>query len=146
MQKNLEVKKTCHIFAIPKIKRSARITVSTQDSQSCNRSSILRPSTKNCLPLHRKKFLLPCRKYLLNISSFRPAGFVWTTRPDSLIFIRGFQSFSAVRTRSNMSKPCLQSKKLWLILTFLRKTLTPSRCKMFRLRASDRFQNPFFAR
>ena len=34
------------VCLIPKIKRSARITVSTQDSQSCNRSSILRPSTK----------------------------------------------------------------------------------------------------
>ena len=57
MQKNLEVKKTCHIFAIPKIKRSARITVSTQDSQSCNRSSILRPSTRKA-PNHLIKSLL----------------------------------------------------------------------------------------
>ena len=37
---------------------------------------------------------------------------LFAVAPDSLIFIRGFQSFSAVRTRSNMSKPCLQSKKL----------------------------------
>ena len=33
------------IFAFPK--RWVRITVSTQDSQSCNRSSILLPSTKS---------------------------------------------------------------------------------------------------
>ena len=33
-------------FAIPNEKRWVRITVSTQDSQSCNRSSILLPSTK----------------------------------------------------------------------------------------------------
>ena len=33
-------------FAIPNDKRSVRITVSTQDSQSCNRGSIPLPTTK----------------------------------------------------------------------------------------------------
>ena len=33
-------------FAIPNEKRSVRITVSTQDSQSCNRGSIPLPSTR----------------------------------------------------------------------------------------------------
>ena len=49
LQKNLEVKKKCvplQSQTIRTISRSVRITVSTQDSQSCNRGSIPLPTTK----------------------------------------------------------------------------------------------------
>ena len=41
-----------HIFAV-QTKRWVRITVSTQDSQSCNRSSILLPSTRKASQIGR---------------------------------------------------------------------------------------------
>lgn len=66
-----------------------------------------------------------------------------TGQPD---FYQGLSVFLRRPHQIEYVKAMPATKKLWLILTFLRKTLTPSRCKMFRLRASDRFQNPFFAR
>ena len=49
-------------FAIPNDKRSVRITVSTQDSQSCNRGSIPLPTTK-------KQFDLNCFFSFIQLSS-----------------------------------------------------------------------------
>ena len=46
MQKKFGSIKKILTFAFPKEKRSVRITVSTQDSQSCNRGSIPLPTTK----------------------------------------------------------------------------------------------------
>ena len=47
LQKNLEVKKFCVPLQSQTITTgSVRITVSTQDSQSCNRGSIPLPTTK----------------------------------------------------------------------------------------------------
>ena len=47
LRKNLEVIKKCVPLQSQTIKRSVRITVSTQDSQSCNRGSIPLPSTRS---------------------------------------------------------------------------------------------------
>ena len=45
-KKNLDCKKKCLPLQSQTTKRSVRITVSTQDSQSCNRGSIPLPTTK----------------------------------------------------------------------------------------------------
>ena len=58
VQKNLELKKKFVPLQSQNEKRSVRITVSTQDSQSCNRGSIPLPTTTECKkPTHRVGFL-----------------------------------------------------------------------------------------
>ena len=56
MQKKFAGKNFLSTFAIPNEKCWVRITVSTQDSQSCNRSSILLPSTTKKVSIHFEAF------------------------------------------------------------------------------------------